>query len=79
MRDFADKNRHGGRTYGADLDLAIDNDGLVLDGMKTQDGCRKTSVSARSVERVTRANIPVWGKLMIGVPIREPKTPPCSS
>jgi hypothetical protein len=25
--------------HGADLDLAVDGDGLVLDGVETQDGC----------------------------------------
>lgn len=58
--------------YRADFDLAVDNDWSFLDSVETENSCYMLVSS----HIFGSENKPVWGKLMMGVPINEPKTPP---
>ncbi len=65
-------------THWTNLDLPIDGNWLLFDRMKPKHryvAYREQRVLAKSRKDIYR-NIPVCGRLMMGVPIRDPKTPP---
>lgn len=62
--------------HGADFNLAVDRNGPLLDGMQTKDSYTRSVRHTGSLRKDYGLDLPVWGRLMMGVPYREPKTPP---